>query len=43
MTKAKDTIEDIVFDGNERIEIACSYPDAETAIKALDDFDNNTN
>ncbi len=28
-------VEDIVFDDNEKIEIACSYPDVETAIKAL--------
>ena len=28
-------VEDIVFDDGEKIEIACSYPDAETAIKAL--------
>ena len=31
-------VEDIVFDDGERIEIACSYPDAETAIKALHKF-----
>ena len=30
-------IEDIIFDGDERIEIACSYPDMKTAIKALDE------
>ena len=28
-------VEDIVFDDGERIEIACSYPSIETAIKAL--------
>ncbi len=30
-------VEDIVFDDNERIEIASTYPDVETAIKALHD------
>ena len=28
-------VEDIVFDDGEKIEIACSFPDVETAIKAL--------
>lgn len=31
-------VEDIVFDDGEKIEIAGSYPDAETAIKALHEF-----
>ena len=31
----ESSVEDIVFDDGERIEIACSHPDAETAIKAL--------
>ena len=30
-------IEDIIFDGDEPIEIVCSYPDMKTAIKALDE------
>lgn len=30
-----DDVVDIVFDGDEKIEIACSYPDIETAIEAL--------
>ncbi len=34
----ESSVEDIVFDDGERIEIACSYPDAETAIKALHGF-----
>ena len=34
----KDDMEDIVFDGDERIEIAGSYPDAEAAIRALHDL-----
>ncbi len=38
MNETTDTyVEDIVFDDGEKIEIACSYPDAETAIKALHD------
>ena len=32
---AESSIEDIVFDDGERIEIASSYPDADAAIKAL--------
>ena len=35
---ATESIEDIVFDDGERIEIAGSYPDAETAIEALHVF-----
>ncbi len=35
MDKETNDVEDIVFDDNEKIEIACSYPDVETAIKAL--------
>ena len=31
----KEQIQDIVFDDGEKIEIADSYPDAETAIAAL--------
>ncbi len=27
---------EIIFDDNERIEIACSYPDVDTAFAALD-------
>lgn len=27
---------DIVYDDNERIEIACSYPNADSAIQALE-------
>ena len=34
----ESSVEDIVFDDGERIEIACSHPDAETAIKALRRF-----
>ena len=30
-------IEDLIFDDGEKIEIECSYPDADTAIKALHD------
>ena len=33
-TTAKDT-EDFVFIDGERIETACTYPDVESAIKAL--------
>ena len=36
-TDLPNDVEDIVFDDNEKIEIACSYPDMETAIKALHD------
>ncbi|MCY4491302.1 MAG: hypothetical protein OXC46_07560 [Thaumarchaeota archaeon] len=37
MTSDSNYIEDIFFDDGERIEIAGSYPDVETAIKALRD------
>ena len=30
-----EDVEDIVFIDGERIEIACTYPDVESAIKAL--------
>ena len=30
-----ETVEDIIFDDGERIEIVGSYPDVDTAIKAL--------
>ena len=30
-----EDVEDIVFVDGERIEIACTYPDVESAIKAL--------
>lgn len=33
-----DGVEDIVFDDDERIEIACSFPNIKTAIKALHEF-----
>lgn len=35
MATTNSEIEDIIFDDGEKIEIACSYPDVETAIKAL--------
>ena len=35
--KDESIVEDIVFDDGDKIEIACSYPDVETAIKALHD------
>ena len=37
MMASTNRIKDIFFDGDDRIEIACTYPDVESAIKALHD------